>query len=457
MKKIRKFFIALILSTVVYSVGAQDEQNNLNSQGDQNERSALHNLVERNTYGDNWLISLGGNANLLTAEQDGYIPLTKRIQYGGAFTVGKWFNQNFGARLQVMGGQLRGFNDAHYYAGNGAYYVWDNFHHSPPQNVLPNGDGVPMGGDPLDPNNASKYKFFTNKNGVYGFFQDFNYATATVDLMANLTNLFRGRYVDHNPVDFIPFVGVGYIHAFTNKVTTPNYNFLVFKIGIRVDFNLTDKLSIYIEPQYNITGTEFDGYVGTAPFDGIANVGLGVQYTFNKGFTTLSQITQLTADEFDRLNKKINDNRYLIENHQDILERQQDLLDRLKNGMESKKEVNSAQVVESSDSYLPDYVRFALDSYKIDAMEQYKIVQVAEYLKKNPDSKLLLVGYADRKTGNPRYNLKLSQNRVETVAAELSRLGVPSSRMICEWRGDKEQPFPMNNEWNRVVVMVERK
>jgi len=466
MKKISRFFIALILSTIVYSVGAQNEQNNLNSQGDQNSQSALRKVVERNTYGDNWFISFGGNANVLMAEQDGYASMTDRIKYGGAFSFGKWFNPNFGARFQVMGGSLRGINDVNFYYGNGAYYVHDNFTHSGdndnpgrPLAGIPNPPEGYAGHNPnFDVNSAYTYKEISGTQT--GFLQEFNYATATVDLMLNLNNLFRGHYVESSPVEFIPFVGVGYIHAFNNNVTTPSFNYIVFKIGMRIDINLTNQWAIYIEPQGNATGKEFDGYSGTAQSDGIVNLGIGIQYTFNKRFSSpLSQLTQLSSDEFDRLNKKINDNRYLVENQQDILERQQGLLDKLKNGTtESKKEITSAQVNESSGgAFLPEYIRFALDSYRIDPMEQYKIIQVGDYLKKNDNIRILLVGYADRKTGEPRYNMKLSQNRVEAIAAELSRLGVPSNRIICEWRGDREQPFPLNNEWNRVVVMVERK
>jgi outer membrane protein OmpA-like peptidoglycan-associated protein len=145
----------------------------------------------------------------------------------------------------------------------------------------------------------------------------------------------------------------------------------------------------------------------------------------------------------------------LIDNHQNILERQQALLDRLQKCCDEKPKQIINQVVENNVS-LPDYVRFGLDSYKIEVPELRKISDVADYLKKNPNSKLTIIGYADRKTGNPAYNLKLSQKRVDAVAAEFKRLGVNANRVVSEWRGDKEQPFNPN-ELNRVVVMIERK
>jgi outer membrane protein OmpA-like peptidoglycan-associated protein len=429
MKKSVFFFILVILSNVVYSVSAQEEQ----------QTSSLREIAERSTLSDNWFISLGGNANLLFAEQDQLYSPLKRIRYGGAIAVGKWFNPDFGARIQVLGGRLCGYN--HNTAQIDGYY-------------LPNHTPNPLGGNPYAQGNQGKYTIVKDKDGKEGFLQAFNYGTATFDLMANFTNLLRGHAREHNFIDVIPFAGFGVITAFNNNVTTPNYYHAVVKLGVQINFNINDRFSIYLEPQANATEKEFDGYAGTAIGDGIFNLGLGVQYTFNKKHMSLAQVARLTADEIDRVNSKINENRYLIENHQDILEKQFDLLDRLQKCCDESKKGTVNQVVEKT--CLPDYVRFGLNSSRLEVSEQRKIVEVSDYLKEDPSSKLLIIGYADKKTGNSRYNLNLSQKRVETVAAELKRLGISTNRLIIEWKGDKEQPFPQN-EWNRVVIMVERK
>ena len=431
MKRTIKFFSVLVLSAVVFSVSAQYEQN------------SLREVTERNTYGDNWFVSIGGNANLLAAEQDSEISALDRIKFGGQLTVGKWFNPNFGFRLQGNYGSLRGFNYKEYRGGK---YVHNNYTHR----------DYPIGYDQGHNNPWHKFTTVKDKKGLEGFWQDFDYATVTVDLMANFTNLLRGRYAERNLFDFIPFAGLGWVHAVRNDLTNPNFNHIVAKIGMRVNFNVTNSFAIYLEPQANAADQEFDGYRGTALGDGFLSLGLGLQYTFNKGFTNLDQVVRLTADEIDRLNRKINDNRYLIENHQNILERQQNLIDRLDKCCEENKsrEVITTQYVGSN--YLPDYVRFGLDSYRIEPTELRKLAEIAQYLKtSSTNSKLLVVGYADRKTGNPSYNLRLSQRRVEAVAAELKRLGINENRIVIEWKGDQEQPFPQN-EWNRVVVLVER-
>ena len=461
MKKLLGFLIVFILSTAVYTVVAQEANEEPNT-------NALREAVDKSTYGKNWFISFGGSANLLTAESDGDIAAEKRIKYGGAFTFGKWFNPYFGARIQVMGGALRGFN---YVANHGGYYVWDNYHHY----GIPMGcnrDGQPAGmvwdfsylpptfptSDPAtgEPNPV-RFQLVPGK-GEWGFWQDFNYATATVDLMANFTNLMRGYYKDHSFFEFIPFMGLGEIHAFSNHTTTPRFDFFVVKIGFRLNFNFSNTFAFYVEPQGNATSKEFDGYAGDNMGDGVVNLSAGFQFTFNRGFD--NSLARLTANEIDKLNKKVNDNRYMLENHQDILERQQDLLDRLEKCCDENQRaaVNAKEVVTTvvENVGLPEYVRFGLNSYSIDPTEQRKIVEVVNYLKKSSDSKILVVGYADRNTGNPRYNLDLSQKREEQVAEELRRLGISDDRIAVEWKGDKEQPF-LQNDWNRVVILVERK
>ena len=458
MKRIPVFFITLMLSTVVFSVMAQTEQNVQT----QTETNDLRNFAEKNAYGDNWFVSIGGTANLLGGEQDSYLPFSKRLGFGGALNVGKWFNPYFGAQIQVMGGALKGFNRN----GNNPNMNDGNFNYNKDgfayfvnkQNTVHDHYYYPMGGAfsyDANGNVRAPYTAIT-AGGWQGFKQDFNYGSATLDFMANLTNLLRGHDSGHNPVDVIGFVGLGAIHAFDNKVTTPGFWNAVAKAGFRANFNITEKWAVYLEGQANITDKEFDGYVGTSSADGVVNLGLGVQYTFSKRYTTLTEFARLTADELDKLNKKINDNRYLIDNHQDILERQQALLDKLQKCCDEKpKQQIVTQVVDNS-GCLPQYVRFGLDSYKIETTELTKIAEVADYMRKNPTSKLYIIGYADRKTGNPSYNLKLSKKRVDAVTAALKSSGVDANRIVSDWKGDKDQPFTPN-EWNRVVVMVERK
>jgi len=290
-------------------------------------------------------------------------------------------------------------------------------------------------------------------DNMKGFWQEFGYQSATVDVVANLTNLFRSYHKD-NQVDFIPFAGVGLAHASSSN-TNPTFTGFVGKLGVQIGFNISSA-TIFVEPQLNFMSKDFDGYVGNSQVDMVANLMLGIQYNINRNF---SNETSLSLEEINYLNKKINENRRLIEGQQDIIERQQALLDKLSSNPPAQAQTTTTVIEKEAggqEKVLPGYVYFALASSVISPSEQTKLNGVVSYLKSNPDSRLLLVGYADKKTGKSAYNLNLSRKRVEAVAAELERQGINSRRMMLEWKGDSEQPFAQN-DWNRVVVMVERK
>jgi outer membrane protein OmpA-like peptidoglycan-associated protein len=431
------------------------------------------NKGQRVKYWDNWFVSTGTGVSLLWGEQDQEIAgIFDRLKLGGInMTVGKWFTPTFGIRMQGIYAPLKGYN---YVAprGQAAYFK----HHGAPNQkaVVPSGfrDGDFIGTvdywsnmndyEPIiyDENNWRNFGgTVAAKNGTRAFIQAFSYWSVTVDLMANLSTLFRGYYKTGNTWDIIPFAGVGLIHAQKSNSTT-DYTYGVLKLGIRPSFNFNSNLAIFAELQGNITSRDFDAYVGDQLFDVIFHAHVGLQYTFNKRFETQTGSGgALTLDEINYLNEKINKNRERLDKHEGILNRQQDLLDRLNQGYEESPTRIEREVITQTEvvsvTYLPEYIRFTLNSTQIQFSEERKFKEAVEFLKANPSSKLLLVGYADKNTGTSTYNYDLSRRRVEAVSEELIRRGINPNRLILEWKGDQEQPYAPN-DWNRVVIMVER-
>jgi len=461
MKRVIDLLFVLVLLTFAFPVLAQDYQESQDFQRSQGGVSDLSAVALRKTHRDNWFVSVGLSGNILFAEQDQLVSLSSRMKFGGELTIGKWLNPNFGVGLNLAGGGLRGFNNWKAPFEIATYYTTPTDHSY--GHVEKNESGIPMGGPVYqvvvtNPETGEwesvwnpKYPQVIKNGEIVGFYQDFNFFTPTFDVMANFTNLYRGYPVDNSWFDLVGFAGVGPNFAFSNGYSNPNFWSLGGRVGLRGNFNVTKDVAIYLQPTFYLTDPEFDGYRGTAMFDMYMNISLGVQYTFNKN---VSSFESMTIDELDRLNSRVNENRNLIDNHQDILERQQRLLDKLKDCCDQKP-VTIIQKEEPTKA-LPSFVRFGLNSYVIEKYEQSKISDAVDFLKSNPNTKILLVGYADRKTGNPTYNSNLSRKRVEAVKAELMRLGVNDNRISTEWRGDKEQPFGVN-EWNRVVMMIEKR
>lgn len=94
---------------------------------------------------------------------------------------------------------------------------------------------------------------------------------------------------------------------------------------------------------------------------------------------------------------------------------------------------------------------FALDSSRISKEEKARLEAAAQWLKANPEFSVTIVGYADRKTGRPQHNLKLSERRVNAVRKVLVDCGVAESRITTDFKGDTVQPFAENVK-NRVVI-----
>lgn len=80
-------------------------------------------------------------------------------------------------------------------------------------------------------------------------------------------------------------------------------------------------------------------------------------------------------------------------------------------------------------------VYFDFDSSVISQIAQTTLIKVAEKMKDNPAMLLEIRGYTDS-PGSHHYNQKLSQQRAESVKAELMKsYGIPSNRMVANGKG----------------------
>lgn len=83
-----------------------------------------------------------------------------------------------------------------------------------------------------------------------------------------------------------------------------------------------------------------------------------------------------------------------------------------------------------------------------------KVKEVADYLKKYPNAKVSVTGYADKGTGNATINTNLSQKRAKVVADILkNQYGIDASRITVDYKGHNEQPFAENDK-NRVTICI---
>ena len=93
---------------------------------------------------------------------------------------------------------------------------------------------------------------------------------------------------------------------------------------------------------------------------------------------------------------------------------------------------------------------FLIDSAVIRNSQEPGLVRLVAYLKEHPEATVLLSGYADKETGTPPYNLRLSERRVQSVKTFLTTRGIDPARIETAARGDTVQPY--QGVKNRVVI-----
>jgi outer membrane protein OmpA-like peptidoglycan-associated protein len=108
-----------------------------------------------------------------------------------------------------------------------------------------------------------------------------------------------------------------------------------------------------------------------------------------------------------------------------------------------------------------DRLLFDTDKATLRAESHEQLGNVAQILKAFPAVEVKVGGYTDN-TGPTEYNVKLSQERADSVKTELVRLGVVPSRIATEGYGEK---FPMGDNATeegrarnrRTAILVTRK
>jgi outer membrane protein OmpA-like peptidoglycan-associated protein len=118
-------------------------------------------------------------------------------------------------------------------------------------------------------------------------------------------------------------------------------------------------------------------------------------------------------------------------------------------------EIKTPEVPKSGPFFLPDPVFFRISKYVIDPSEWDKIELAVNYLNEHPNATCVVTGYADKKTGNTKINMKLSEQRSNAIAKAMeTKYGIESKRLSVNWKGDGLQPFRLENDKNRAVLFL---
>jgi outer membrane protein OmpA-like peptidoglycan-associated protein len=274
---------------------------------------------------------------------------------------------------------------------------------------------------------------YQNRGGVDAINEtyDYKYVTSDLDLMLNLTNLFSKR--DDNIFNVVLFGGIGLNYAWdnddvlalnaagkTNLSQAWDKDLLSHnaRVGMLFDLNLAKHFGLNLELAANSLSDKYNSQIKSRD-DWQFTASLGLIFKF--GYKAKKAQPAPVVEE--------------------VWETRQDT------------------VWYDDITYKDVPVQEKLESqiyYKITMAEpqpQAKINEIVEFIKSHKDCKITVTSYADKGTGNPKINMKYSEERTKNVVNALVKAGVDKNIITAESKGDTVQPFAENDK-NRVSITV---
>lgn len=281
------------------------------------------------------------------------------------------------------------------------------------------------------------HTFENQANDMYGF----NHVLAEANLMFNATNYLL-KYNENRVYSFIPYAGVGFAYAWDHELNTGRKRSAAITGGIINNFRLSKRISLAIEFSGVMVKDGWDGRTGGKwSYGGYATGSASLICKLGK--TDFQEAVLMDQGLIDGLNDQIN--RLRQENAKLALRPEK---------CDKCPEVTTKTVEVVKNVGVNGIVIFRIGSANVDKNQETSIFNTAKYLQDNPNAKVKVVGYADKKTGTPSINDRLSEKRAKNVAnALINKYNISSNRVTVEWKGDTVQPYA-ENAWNRVAIMI---
>lgn len=349
----------------------------------------------------NWFVSFGAGVNSLHAEANRLFDnALDRSRFAAQISVGKWFTPQFGLRLQ-MG---TGFLQAYYYP----FRFYNLYDYMPDHTIMPEG---------VKP-------YLTTVKGSKVFLRKFAYSDWSLSFMTDVVRWFTH---DSRRVGFYLFFGPGYSYTYANQGLEANNSFAL-KMSGQLNVRIHENWDIFAELHGTVVDESFDGQIGgydgrvNRTLEGYAGLSLGVSYRFGgKKF-----------DRYVKVNPIVHE--YITRTEKDIVEKPIEIEERIVTTFA---------------------VRFYIDQHDINEDQTLNMERIARYMKRDPEYKVRLSGFADKETAYPEYNQRLSERRVNSVKKYLvEKCGIDPSRIVLNPQGDKVRVYEEDFRWNRVVVMT---
>lgn len=254
-----------------------------------------------------------------------------------------------------------------------------------------------------------------------------NFIQPAIDAELNLTTLILGS----NPerlTKVYAFAGAGVAYSFNNddaeeaskrygieyqKLWTGSRWNPVIRGGIGVDYQITDNIAIGAEVNANMLPDHFNSKAGKKDNkDWHFNALIGVKFTIGKSHGRTEPI-------YEEVVKPVPEPKFVDVPIEKI-----------------SFNVN---------------IHFLINQSVIRSNQIPKLTRLLQYLNEHPRAFIRLSGFADKDTGTPEINMRLSRERSQVVSQYLQDAGIEEWRIRRFAKGDKVQPFDIPED-NRVCI-----
>lgn len=258
-----------------------------------------------------------------------------------------------------------------------------------------------------------------------------NFIQPAVEAEFDLTNLFWG-FDPERKTSLYAFVGGGVAFSFNNddaveadkrfgidfqKLWKDTRWNPVVRAGLGVDYNITDEIAIGAEVNANMLPDHFNSKIGRHDNrDWHFNALVGVKFTLGKSYG------------------------YTHALYEDIVQPV----------TQPEPQPQFVDVPIEKISFNVN-IQFLINQSVIRANQIPKLQRLLSYLNEHPRAFIRLSGYADKDTGTPEINMRLSQERAQVVSQYLMDAGIEEWRIRRFAKGDRVQPFDIPED-NRVCI-----
>lgn len=356
--------------------------------------------VQTNRFRDNWFIGANVGGQMYLGDHRGLDSKGKLITPVFEVNAGKWFTPGIGLRVGFGGYQAKGFSNE-----NGGF----------------------------------AYK------QIYGVYQTkWGMLNLHADVMLNLSNMFCG-YREDRLYNAIPYASIGYL-----RNTKSNDNELGVGAGLVNRFRVNEAWDVNLELRAMLNNDVMDGIQSSRNIEGSTAIMAGVTYRFkNRGWKKGSGISVAEMQDVQRKLQEMNQ-----ENAQ--LNRK---VDALNSSLEQKEsELQAAQQAAVKSGKLEDAMEytafFEINKAYLSKKEAVNLEAMANLIKKYPDAKFVITGYADKQTGSAEFNDKLSRLRAEAVYNTLvDKFGVNGDQLTIDYKGGVDTMYQNDSKLSRAAVV----